>query len=116
MRGGGALRWLLASCLGFLIAEGFALGPDGTPRLAGLYLPSVFVTGALAFGFRSAWGRASRAQRGALAGLLVLMLFGSLRWVRESELRADADAASQRERVEELRVRLLRLRGAGGTT
>lgn len=108
------MRWLLASCAGFLLAEALVTAPDAAPRLAGLYLPAVFVTGALAFGFRNAWARTNTARRVALAGLLALVLYGSLRWVRESEFLADVEGQQQRQRLEQLRTRALRGRGAIG--
>jgi len=92
-KGGGAVRWLLASLLAFLVP--LAMRAPTQPRLdlGEGYLPAAFLCGGIALGFYQIWHRVGAGRRLLLGAALVGMLYGDLAVVRRFE--AQASAAGQ---------------------
>jgi len=81
-RGSGALRWLMASYIAFLVPA--ALQPPAAARLdlGEAYLAAAFFAGIVALGFHQIWHRATKAYRLLLAVLLVALLYANLALIR----------------------------------
>jgi len=81
-RGSGALRWLMASYLAFLVPAALRPPTEARLDLGEAYLAAAFFAGIVALGFYQLWHRAPRAYRLLLAILLVALLYADLALVR----------------------------------
>jgi hypothetical protein len=106
-RGAGAVRWLLASWLGYLVALGVLQPPGTTAQLADAYLPAAFFCGAVAHGFRLLWIRATPGRRVLLGLVFVVALHAGVVRVQTYELLADERGRSLESRrlLQELQSR-----------
>ena len=101
-RGGGAVRWLLASYCAFLLPFSLLHLPEGWLDIRYAYLPATCFCGLLAYSLRGLWMRAGRVRRMALGLAVMLAIAADLTLVRKLEAKYDGFGKSD-ESQEQLR-------------
>ena len=89
LRGSGAVRWLLASYLAFLLPFGLIELPGTWLDIRYAYLPSTCFCGLLAYGFRALWLRNRWELKTLLALVLLAVTFADVTLVRRLEAKYD---------------------------
>jgi hypothetical protein len=108
VRGRGAVRWLLASYLAFLLPFGLIHLPAGWFDIRYAYLPATCYCGLLGYGLRSLWVRSGRLRRGLLAALVLVAVTADATLVRrlEQKYAAFGQEPENLQRFETLRARI----------
>lgn len=107
-RGGGAVRWLLASYCAFLLPFGLIHLPEGWLDIRYAYLPATCFCGLIAYGLRTLWLRVGRIRRMALGLALMLAIAADVTLVRRLEAKYEGFGKSE-ESQEQLRALQRRL-------
>ncbi|MFQ5600388.1 MAG: hypothetical protein ACE5G2_07530 [Candidatus Krumholzibacteriia bacterium] len=112
VRGPGAVRWLLASFLGFLLPSGLIQLPGTWLDIRYAYLPATCFCGLAAYGLRALWLRWGAGRRVVLALALFACLYADLALVRRLESKYDGfgKSAESQTRLQELESSLDRPR------
>jgi hypothetical protein len=108
-RGSGAVRWLLASYVAFLLPFGLIHLPEGWFDIRYAYLPATCFTGLLAYGLRGLWLHSGRVRRVLLSVLVVSAVAADVTLVRRLEQKYDGFGRSEesRARLQALEVKLV---------
>jgi hypothetical protein len=109
VRGSGALRWLMASFVAFLVPAALQHSAAARLDLGEAYLAAAFFAGIVAFGFHQIWHRATKAYRVLLALLLLALLYADLALIhRGAEFSRElAERPENQARLQEMRTRLV---------
>jgi hypothetical protein len=99
-RGTGAVRWLLAAYLGFLLPFGLIHLPEGWLDIRYAYLPATCFCGLVAYGLRGLWLRAGRAGRIAIGAGVLVLVAADVTLVRRLEAKYDAFGRSDESQAQ----------------
>jgi len=107
-RGGGGVRWLLASYCAFLLPFGLIHLPEGWLDIRYAYLPATCFCGLIAYGLRGLWLRVGRVRRMALGLALMAAVAADVTLARRLEAKYEGFGKSE-ESQEQLRILQRRL-------
>jgi hypothetical protein len=103
-RGSGAVRWLLASYVAFLLPFGLIHLPEGWLDIRYAYLPATCFCGLLAYGLRALWLKSGRLRRVLLSLLVVAAVAADVTLVRRLEQKYDEFGKSEESRAQTIEL------------